>query len=287
MNLNKISSATQPSSRLPALLAGLCVGSVWLAGFLVFLWIRSGHAASAPRLAEGRAHFHQSAHGGTVQVVGEHHVEMIQDTNGGVSIYILGRDETQMFPIAADALEAEVLPQNSQQVMPLILHAAPQRGERAGFLSRFSGKLPDTLRGQSVSVLVNVPLEGKLYRVRLDGGAHGADPGMPNNLADNDVKVERTLFLSPGGRYTQADIAANGNTIPSVKYAGFISSHNMHPQKGQRICPITNTLANPNLTWAVGGKTYTFCCPPCLREFVKQAKTKPDSIRAPEDYIQH
>lgn len=140
--------------------------------------------------------------------------------------------------------------------------------------------LPD--RAQTV----NLPLDGALYRVRLDQGAIHDDTPMPDNPADHNLAVEQKLFLTPGGLYTQADIAANGNTMPSVKYADFVSTHNMHPQKGDRVCPITDTVANPKLTWVVGGKRYAFCCPPCLREFVTRAKTKPQSIRPPDAYVQ-
>jgi len=53
------------------------------------------------------------------------------------------------------------------------------------------------------------------------------------------------------------------------------------PKKGDRICPISKTKANPTFVWIVGGKSYTFCCPPCIDEFVKTAKEKPDRIKDP------
>ena len=33
------------------------------------------------------------------------------------------------------------------------------------------------------------------------------------------------------------------------------------------------------------GKTYEFCCPPCVDEFVRMAKETPDQIKAPEMYV--
>lgn len=36
----------------------------------------------------------------------------------------------------------------------------------------------------------------------------------------------------------------------------------------------------------IGGRSYTFCCPPCVDEFVKQAKEKPGTIKPPDGYVQ-
>ena len=44
------------------------------------------------------------------------------------------------------------------------------------------------------------------------------------------------------------------------------------------------TKANPKFSWVVGGKTYEFCCPPCVDEFVAQAKAGGE-IGEPEDYV--
>ena len=97
--------------------------------------------------------------------------------------------------------------------------------------------------------------------------------------------TERALYLTPGGAYTSADIRANGNQTVSQKYPDFAAAHNDSPRPGDRICPITKTLANPRLTWVVGGKTYLFCCPPCVREFVSLAKKNPAAIQPPDAYV--
>ena len=59
-----------------------------------------------------------------------------------------------------------------------------------------------------------------------------------------------------------------------------------NPKPGDKICPITDTKANPKCTWIVGGKTYQFCCPPCIDEFVRLAKENPDKVKDPEEYVQ-
>jgi hypothetical protein len=110
--------------------------------------------------------------------------------------------------------------------------------------------------------------------------------GMPAALAGGgSPEAERALYLTPHGRYTAADIRANGPLLPSQKFRGVFASHNLHPAAGARLCPITGTLASPKFSWIVGGRKYLFCCPPCIDEFVRRAKEKPASIRPPEAYI--
>ncbi len=75
-------------------------------------------------------------------------------------------------------------------------------------------------------------------------------------------------------------------TTASEKYRGFRSEHDLHPQPGDTVCPITGTKANPKCAWIVGGQRYTFCCPPCIDEFVKLAKERPEQILAPGEYIE-
>jgi hypothetical protein len=105
---------------------------------------------------------------------------------------------------------------------------------------------------------------------------------MPAKVADEE---ERKLYLTPGGIYTQADIEANGNMTVSQKFASFQAAHDLNPKVGDKICPVTLTKANPKCSWIVGGKTYEFCCPPCVDEFVKLAKSKPEDVKEPEHYV--
>ena len=114
-------------------------------------------------------------------------------------------------------------------------------------------------------------------------GSHAPVKSAKKTVAKPDPL--RTLFLTPGGRYTKADIKANGRKTVAQKYPGFMAEHDTMPKPGERICPITNTKANPKLTWVLGGKAYQFCCPPCVAEFVKKAKTDPKAIRDPSAYV--
>ena len=97
---------------------------------------------------------------------------------------------------------------------------------------------------------------------------------------------EQKLYLTPGGKYTEADIQANGNRVASVQFKGLKARHDVKPQPGDKLCPISQTKANPQFSWVVGGQTYEFCCPPCVDEFITLAKEKPEEIMSPEFYQQ-
>ena len=100
----------------------------------------------------------------------------------------------------------------------------------------------------------------------------------------NVSEEDRELYLTPGGKYTEADITANGGAVAAAKFKGIKATHDVEPQPGDVLCPISMTKANPKFPWVVGGKTYLFCCPPCVDEFVALAKEKPDRIKEPEFY---
>lgn len=99
------------------------------------------------------------------------------------------------------------------------------------------------------------------------------------------AKVEADVFSSPGGLYTQEDIRKNGSLSPQEKFKGIVSVHDMSPTKGTLICPITKTKANNQFYWWVGGKKYTFCCPPCIEEWVLKAKKGKESLPEPETFL--
>lgn len=96
---------------------------------------------------------------------------------------------------------------------------------------------------------------------------------------------EKELYLVPGGKYTASDIEANGKTAPSQKYKEFVPKHNPTPQTGRKVCPITLTQAHPDCSWIIGGKTYHFCCPICIDEFLRLAKHQPEKVKDPEFFI--
>jgi YHS domain-containing protein len=166
-----------------------------------------------------------------------------------------------------------------------VLRAEPQAGDKPGTTTQFVGQLPRDLWGQRLDVTIPaLRIGGERFRVGFKSAAGDAHAGaaMPQKVADAD---ERKLYLTPGGMYTAADIDANGGVTPSQKFKGVQAAHDLKPKPGDKICPITLTKANPKFAWVVGGKTYEFCCPPCVDEFVQTAKEKPDEVKDPEAYI--
>jgi YHS domain-containing protein len=164
------------------------------------------------------------------------------------------------------------------------MKATPQDGDADGKTSQFVGKLPEAAVGGAVDVTIpNLRIGSERFRVGFTTAVQQHDSGMPAAVTGTE---EQMLYFTPGGKYTQADIDANGKLSAGQKFRGFMSKHDMRPKPGDLICPVTFTKANPKVEWLVGGKTYLFCCPPCVDEFVRMAKEEPEDVLEPEDYVQ-
>jgi hypothetical protein len=130
-------------------------------------------------------------------------------------------------------------------------------------------------------LLISVTLVG--HRVWRTATIEYADhAGMPRAVS---TERQRAIYLVPGGRYTEADIAANGSLPATQRYSGFEARHDFRPEPGDRLCPVTRTKANSGCTWVIGGQMYQFCCPPCIDEFVRLAKEQPEAIEPPSAYV--
>ncbi|GAB4454259.1 MAG: hypothetical protein OHK0029_08710 [Armatimonadaceae bacterium] len=270
-------------------------------------------AASQAISSEPATHGHSGGdlHTPNVQSFGNRHVEA-QLTGNTLRFYFYGGTEKELQPVAVGSMEVEAL-LAGEDPQPISLAARPYPGETEGFSSRFEGQLPATVPGETPGLSMIIALDQKNYRVQwrpemLSMGGHrtaleqeildaereehARNTMMPTALsADADgnralpTPEEQALFLTPGGLYTASDITANGNQVPAIRYRGEMAQHDKKPKAGDSLCPITDTVANPRFTWVVNGKTYRFCCPPCIEEFVRMAKEEPESIKAPEDYI--
>ena len=228
-------------------------------------------------------HAHQPG-AGIVATIGreEYHAELVFEQGGAVRLYTLGRDETRVQEVQQQVLTAHVKPEGGTQAFVLILEPDPAQGDSEGMTSQFRGTLPDELVNRRLHVTVaGLRIAGERFTVRFQPPV--LEPDMPTGLADNEA---RQLYLTPGGAYTEADIEANGRQTAAQKYVGFRAQHDFSPAPGDAICPITRTKANPECTWVIGGKTYEFCCPPCIDEFVILAKEDPDRLLPPEAYVQ-
>ncbi len=232
-------------------------------------------------------HGHESGeHGGIIVSLGRdsYHCEAIVASTGELRLYMLGNDETRVQDVEIQNLVAYIKPAGANDSTTIELKAVPQPGDGNGRTSLFVGQLAENSLGKALDVTVpNITIGGERFRLGFTSKSQDhAEAAMPDKVADDE---ERKLYLTPGGVYTKADIEANGNVTASEKFKGFMAQHDLKPKVGDKICPITLTKANPKCTWIIGGKSYEFCCPPCVDEFVGLAKTTPAEVKEPEFYV--
>jgi hypothetical protein len=223
-----------------------------------------------------------AAHGGVIAEIGDdlYHAEAVFEADGTVRLYLLGKDAKTVIEIDAKTVEAFATPDGSPSAVKFEFAPAPQSGDTPGKTSLLVGKLPDAAVGKSVAVSIPARRVGA-DRFRVGFHSPEGHDAMPAKRTDD---AAQKVFGTSGGIYTDADIKANGTKTPEEKYKGIRAKHDTEPKPGDKLCPISETLANPQFTWVVGGKTYEFCCVPCVEEFVSAAKEKPDSIKPPDAY---
>ncbi|MFO1045815.1 MAG: hypothetical protein U0941_28875 [Planctomycetaceae bacterium] len=231
-------------------------------------------------------HAHKpGSHGGIIVPIGtdSYHAEAVIEKGGTFRLLTLGKDESRIQEVEEQPINAYVKAVGQPDAVPVELTATPQDGDAPGQTSQFVGELPEELKGKPLEVTIpNIRIKGERFRVGFTTQTAAHQEEMPASLP---AAEEQTLYLVPGGKYTEADIEANGKVTASQKFRGVISSHDMKPKSGDRICPVTMTKANPKFTWVIDGKPYQFCCPPCVDEFVKLAKEQPEEVKVPDTYI--
>lgn len=204
-----------------------------------------------------------------------YHLEVTLSKDGLVTIYTLGKDEAKVITVEKQVIIAYV--KDSEEYEQFELMPNPQAGD-GDKTSRFSGKIPvKYLTEAEININFNITIAGERFRASV---AITQTP--QTDLSNNE---EKKLYLTPGGIYTKQDIIDNGNMTASQKFKGFVPTHDLKPKKGDRICPITLTKANPKCSWIINGKEYWFCCPPCVEEFVKLAKEHSEQVKLPEEYV--
>lgn len=225
------------------------------------------------------------SHGGIIVPIGSdsYHAEAVIETTGEFRLLMLGKDESRVQEVDVQPVKAYVKAIGDPSATPIELAAVPQEGDTPDKTSQFVGQLPEELRGRQLDVTIpNLRIAGERFRVGFTTISETHSEDMPESLP---AEEERKLYLTAGGKYSDADIKANGGMTATQKFKGITSSHDMFPKVGDRICPVTQTKANPKFTWIVDGKSYQFCCPPCVDEFVAMAKERPEELKAPDDYI--
>ena len=242
----------------------------------------------APPGATDDTHGHKPGeHGGTLVSLGRdsYHAEAKFEKDGTVRLYMLGKDEARIQEVEVQDLTAYVTADGATEADKMTFRAEPQPGDAKGKTSQFVAALPKDLVGKKVQVTVNnLNVNGERFRIAFSNAAAAGDHATVEMPAKKGTDEEQALFLTAGGLYTAEDIKANGTTVPTVKYKGIRAQHDDNPKAGEKICPISKTKANPKFTWVIGGKSYEFCCIPCIEEFVVLAKEKPTEIKDPETY---
>ena len=204
----------------------------------------------------------------------EYHAEAILTSESEVTVLVLDADETRLYQVPDQSLTAYFKVPGENRTSVALLEPAPLEGDRPGMTSRFIAQLPEPVRGQPLQVtLAGLRIEEQRFVARFDLPAVpslDSSPEMPAGVADRGESEQ--LYLTAGGNYTSDDIKANGSMTAGDKYRGFQPQHDPNPAPGDLICPITRTKANTECKWIVGGKTHYFCCPPCIDEFLREAK---------------
>ena len=226
------------------------------------------------------------AHGGIVIPIGSdsYHAEAVIEKDGQFRLLMLGADETRIQEVDVQAVKAYIKIAGETDATPIEMKAVPQEGDAEGKTSQFVGQLPESATGKAMDVTVpNLRIGTERFRVGFTTAVQQHDNGMPAAVSGVE---EQKLYFTPGGKYTQADIDANGKLSAGAKFRGLMTKHDMAPKQGDFICPVTFTKANPKVEWQIDGKKYLFCYPPCVDEFVRMAKEEPDSLKLPGDYVQ-
>jgi len=243
-------------------------------------------AATALKATDDEHAHKPGEHGGIIVTIGRdsYHAEAIFEKGGTLRLLMLGKDEAKVLEVESQSLKGYVKALGAPESTPFELAAVPQDGDLEGKTSQFVGQLPESVTGQAVEVTIpSVRIDGERFRLGFASASEShSNDAMPAKVDDEE---EVTLYLTPGGIYTEADIKANGGVTASQKFKGMMSSHDMNPKPGDKICPVTLTKANAKFTWIVAGKPYEFCCPPCVDEFLKTAKENPTALKNPEDYV--
>lgn len=242
--------------------------------------------AAAPSGDETHGH-KPGAHGGILISLGRdsYHAEAVFEKNGTVRLYMLGKDEARIQEVESQELVAYLTPEGATEADRMTFRAEPQPGDAKGKTSLFTATLPKDLVGKKVQVTVNnINVNGQRFRIAFTNERKD-DHAAAEMPAKKGTDEEQVLFFTPGGIYTAADIKANGDATPGAKFKGIRAQHDDNPKPGEKICPISMTKANPKFTWVIGGKTYEFCCTPCIEEFVVLAKEKPGAVKDPSEYV--
>ena len=273
---HRLSPDERKRARRVLVALGGAAAVVLIVSFLAWApWVRHGDEGDHEHLV--------APHGGTLSSVGvgdpHDHAEAVLGPGGSLTVYMLQPDAKTHRAIGRQVLTAWVRAAGADEPARVILMPMPQAGDPDGATSRFAGRLAESLWGSDLE-RVTVPqlaVAGGRYRLAFSEVKSSGD------LASHRAE-QRSLFLTPGGKYGRADIEANGNTTAARKFVGREAEHALAPSKAGWLCPVASARSEPGVSWIVGGQDYRFCCSPCVDEFVRLAKEQPERIKPPDAY---
>ncbi|MBX9625381.1 MAG: hypothetical protein K2X82_16365 [Gemmataceae bacterium] len=128
---------------------------------------------------KGEGHGHKpGAHGGTIVSLGQdsYHAEVVFEKDGGVRLYMLGKDESTPQEVQVQDLVGYVTPAGATDAVQVKFAADPQKGDAAGKTTQFAAKLPHDLHGKAVRVTINnVQVGAERFRVEFSNEKDGKD----------------------------------------------------------------------------------------------------------------
>src|SRR6185437_15998626 len=91
----------------------------------------------------------------------------------------------------------------------IVFRPVPQPGDSEGKTSQFVARLPGELAGKSLEVTIpSLRIGGERFRLGFRSAPATHDEALLDKVSGEE---EKQLYLTPGGKYTAADIKANGN----------------------------------------------------------------------------
>ena len=238
---------------------------------------------AADRDAESHGH-PPGPHGGAVVAIdrdNRFHAEAVFEPDGTVRLYTFGEDLAAGRPVVAQTVCAAVRGHGGGEEYAVMLRPEPQGSDPPGSASRFAARTPPAAWGGHLRLVVwALPVGGERFLFEVEG----TNPPPDAAAAERAAGAEVALYTTPGGKYREADIRANGGVAASRKYRGQRTAHDDRPAAGDRVCPVSRSRADARFVWLIDGKEYRFCCPPCIDEFVTAAKERPDEVQEPNSY---
>ncbi|MBX7106164.1 MAG: hypothetical protein K1X57_18940 [Gemmataceae bacterium] len=209
-----------------------------------------------------------------------YHIEFVVETTGRVRVYPL--DESATRPLSVDAQPLVLSVEGpSGDPTPVMLRPVTEE-ELPGTTTQFVGRLPARAIVGRLAVRFNeFKVRGERYRFEFVWNSPVGEEALLAAYSDE----QRRIFLTPSGKYLDSDIRDNGGISANAKFATITPTHDHSPQPGDRVCPVSGFKAEAVFTWVVGGDRYTFCCQPCIDEFVLLAKERPDEVRPADRYV--